>query len=210
MQLLSSSLSFLILQLKVPTNSIAGAETTATCLAATVYYLLKTPPALRKLEHEIRTHYFHYTEIDATSAQQLPYLQAALHESLRIYPPGSLGFPRISPGCQIDGVWIPRGTEVYTSAFSVTHDESYFQDPERYVPERWMDGDASAGERRDVKEASQPFSLGYRACIGRKYVALSSCNTFIDPFSPPALSIPPASARSVFGLDEHCDPLILC
>ncbi|KAF1829166.1 putative cytochrome P450 [Decorospora gaudefroyi] len=149
---------------------IAGGETTATCLAATTYYLLKTPLALRKLTHEIRTGYNQYTDIDATSAQQLPYLQAALHESLRIYPPGSLGFPRISPGCQIDGVWIPRGTEVYTSAFSVTHNEKYFRDAERFVPERWLDGDAGVeGEWKDVREASQPFSLGYRACIGRNF-----------------------------------------
>jgi cytochrome P450 len=135
---------------------------------------LKTPPALLKLTHEIRSRYTHYSDIDATSAQQLPYLQAALHESLRIYPPGSLGFPRISPGCQIDGAWIPRGTELYTSAFSVTHDEKHFRDAETFVPERWLDGVAVKEEVeiwKDTREASQPFSLGYRACIGRKYVA---------------------------------------
>jgi cytochrome P450 len=97
-----------------------------------------------------------------------------LHESLRIYPPGSLGFPRISPGCQIDGIFVPKGTEVYTSAFTVTHDEKYFKDPESFVPERWLDGEE--GEiRKDVKEASQPFSLGYRACIGRRYVRSKKC-----------------------------------
>ncbi|KAK3203030.1 hypothetical protein GRF29_154g1517365 [Pseudopithomyces chartarum] len=147
---------------------IAGGETTATCLAATVYYLLKTPSTLHKLIIEIRNRFSEYSSIDATSAQQLPYLQAVLHESLRIYPPGSLGFPRISPGCQIDGIFVPKGTEVYTSAFTVTHDEKYFKDPENFVPERWLDGEEGV-IREDVKEASQPFSLGYRACIGRSF-----------------------------------------
>lgn len=146
-------------------NRIAGGETTATCLAAASYYLLKTPKALETLVSEIRSRYKTYEEIDAKSAMQLPYLQAVLNESLRIYPPGSQGFPRISPGCEIDGYWVPKGTEVYTSAFTVTHDAKYFHEPESFVPERWLDLDCT-----DVKEASQPFSLGYRACIGRKYV----------------------------------------
>ena len=32
-----------------------------------------------------------------------------------------------------------------------------------FKPERWLDP-----ESKDVKEASQPFLLGYRGCIGRK------------------------------------------
>jgi cytochrome P450 len=92
-------------------------------------------------------------------------LQAVINESLRIFPPGSHGFPRVSPGCEIDGFWVPKGTEVYTSAFTVTHDAKYFHEPENFIPERWIDPQCT-----DVKEASQPFSLGYRACVGRKYV----------------------------------------
>jgi cytochrome P450 len=54
--------------------------------------------------------------------------------------------------------------EVYTSTWSVSHDERYFTDPDMFKPDRWLDP-----ECKDIKEASQPFSLGYRACIGRKY-----------------------------------------
>ncbi|KAK3301905.1 putative cytochrome P450 [Chaetomium strumarium] len=151
---------------------IAGGETTATALAAAVYYLLKTPGTLEKLTHEIRSRYKSYSEIDATSAQQLPYLQAVIQEALRIHPPGSQGFPRVSPGCEIDGYWVPKGTEVYTSAWTVTHDPQYFHDPMTFKPERWLDPDCA-----DVTEASQPFSLGYRACIGRNFAFLemASC-----------------------------------
>ncbi|KAI3322257.1 cytochrome P450 [Xylariaceae sp. AK1471] len=151
---------------------IAGGETTGTCLAAAVYYLLRTPAALEKLTTEIRTRYASYQEIDAASALQLPYLQAVLNEALRIHPPGSQGFPRVSPGCEIDGYWVPKGTEVYTSAWAVTHDPQNFHDPMTFKPERWLDPQCS-----DIKEASQPFSLGYRACIGRNFAFLemTSC-----------------------------------
>ncbi|KAK4210068.1 cytochrome P450 [Rhypophila decipiens] len=155
---------------------LAGGETTATCLAAAVYYLLKTPATMEKLKSEIRTRYKSYDEIDATSAMQLPYLQAVINEALRIHPPGSQGFPRVSPGCEIDGHWVPKGTEVYTSAWAVTHDPRNFHEPMTFIPERWLDP-----ECKDVKEASQPFSLGYRACIGRNfaYLELASCLTKI-------------------------------
>ena len=88
---------------------IAGAETVATFLAATTYYLLKNNDTYSKARHEVRQHFKTFAEIDATSAQRLPYLQAVINEGLRIYPPGSQGFPRISSGTYIDDCWIPAG-----------------------------------------------------------------------------------------------------
>lgn len=52
---------------------------------------------------------------------------------------------------------------MYTSAWTITHDEKYFHDPMKFKPERWIDPACT-----DVKEASQPFSLGARGCLGRK------------------------------------------
>lgn len=88
---------------------IAGGETVATSMAATIFYLLKTPDTYEKLAHTIRERFPTYESIDATAAQQVPYLQAVINEGLRIYPPGSQGFPRLSPGMMIDSQWIPEG-----------------------------------------------------------------------------------------------------
>lgn len=90
-------------------RSIAGGETVATFLTATTYYLCKTPGALQKLKAEIRDRFQSYEEIDASAALQLPYLQAVINEGLRIFPPGSQGFPRTSPGAYVDGFWVPAG-----------------------------------------------------------------------------------------------------
>lgn len=92
---------------------IAGGETVATFMAATIYYLLKTPEVYQTLREEIRSRFPTYESINATSAQQLPYLQAVINEGLRIYPPGSQGFPRLSPGFAIDGEWIPKGVRIH-------------------------------------------------------------------------------------------------
>lgn len=53
--------------------------------------------------------------------------------------------------------------EVFTHAWSLTHSEKYFADPYKFNPERWLDPDSV-----DVKEASQPFSMGPRGCLGQK------------------------------------------
>lgn len=87
-------------------HSIAGGETVNTFLSAVTYYLLATPGTYDKLRDEIRGRYKSYDEIDATTAQQLPYLTAVINEGLRIYPPGAQGFPRVSPGAVVDGHYV--------------------------------------------------------------------------------------------------------
>ncbi|KAF2677436.1 cytochrome P450 [Lentithecium fluviatile CBS 122367] len=143
---------------------IAGGETTSTFLGAVTYYLLTTPEAYHRLKREIRDTFPTYEAINASAAQKLPYLQAVIAEGLRMYPPGSQGFPRVSAGVEIDGYWVPPGAEMYTSAWTVTHDAQYFKEPFTFNPERWLDPNST-----DVKEASQPFSLGPRACLGRNF-----------------------------------------
>ncbi|KAH8432071.1 cytochrome P450 [Aspergillus melleus] len=148
---------------------IAGGETVATFLAATTYHLLSNTSVYHKLRSEIRNRYRFASDINATSALQLPYLQAVISEGLRIYPPGSQGFPRNTPaeGVVVDGMHIPGNVEVYTSAWTVTHDTRYFHSPFEFNPDRWLDQDCT-----DIKEASQPFSLGPRGCLGRNFAMM--------------------------------------
>lgn len=88
---------------------IAGGETVSTFLAGTTFFLLKNQTALKKLTAEIRGAFGSFDEIEAQTAQQLSYLQAVISEGLRIYPPGSQGFPRVSPGFELHGKFIPPG-----------------------------------------------------------------------------------------------------
>lgn len=41
-----------------------------------------------------------------------------------------------------------------------------FDRPWEFIPERWLE----KSESTDALEASQPFSYGSRACLGRRYV----------------------------------------
>lgn len=107
------------------TISVAGGETVATFLAAVTYYLCKSPVSLKKLQQEIRDRYQSYDQIDAISAQHLPYVHAIISEGLRIYPPGAQGFPRTSPGAMVDGYWIPKGVSDRTRDLLVTNNNMF-------------------------------------------------------------------------------------
>ena len=72
-------------------------------------FLLQTPHVYQRLKNEVRGAFKAYDDISATAALKIPYLQAVISEGLRIYPPGSHGFPRLSSGALVDGNWIPKG-----------------------------------------------------------------------------------------------------
>ncbi|KAF4545103.1 Cytochrome P450 [Lasiodiplodia theobromae] len=134
-----------VLALQGPTLIGAGSETTSLTLMATTYHLLRNPAKLSVLQDEVRSAFNDRSEIDSESTKTLRYLNAVIEEALRLTSPASFGLPRISPGAMVDGVWVPKGTRVFV-AENVTARDPRFEN--------------------DVKDASKPFLMGPRACLG--------------------------------------------
>ncbi|KAF4479881.1 Cytochrome P450 monooxygenase BOT4 [Colletotrichum fructicola Nara gc5] len=147
----------------VSTIAIAGGETVATTLSALTCFLGQNPEKLKLPSQEIRAAFQTYDEITGSKAQQLPYLQAVINEGLRLFPPASGGATRLSPGFELHGQYIPEGTDISVSPWSTVHNPEYFSDPWHFKPERWLDPHC-----KDNKDASRPFLLGPRDCLGRK------------------------------------------
>jgi cytochrome P450 len=99
---------------------LGGSETSATLLSGAVYYLLKDPHAMRKLVGEIRAEFQKEQEINMVNVSKLPYLEAVLKEALRIFPPVTLGSPRIVEGNPraIGGVLVPPGVSIESLRFA--------------------------------------------------------------------------------------------
>lgn len=104
---------------EVTSNSVlivgGGAETTSTCLSATLYHLCKTPRVMRKLCHEIRSTFATSADITIRATANLPYLKATIDESLRIFPVASYITPRVTVGGGhvIDGEMVPGGVSAF-------------------------------------------------------------------------------------------------
>jgi cytochrome P450 len=89
----------------------AGSETTATALTGTLNYLINNPDKLGILEEEIRQRFRSEDEIKLDTVRDLPYLNAVLHEGLRLCPPIPWVLPRVVPqgGATVCGIWLPGG-----------------------------------------------------------------------------------------------------
>lgn len=88
---------------------IAGSETTATSLTATTYWLASHDEQRARLQAELLETFQSDSDIKAKQLQDLPYLNAVIKESMRLFPPVALGGVRVSPGTTVDGVYVPKG-----------------------------------------------------------------------------------------------------
>lgn len=144
----------------------AGSETTSTALSAATFYLLTNPACLEKLQAEIRGAFATYDLITGPATAKLPYLHAVAQEAMRIFAPVPLDLSRIVPagGDTVDGYHVPAGTVVSAAPVASCLSSANYVRPWDFVPERWL---GAAAYKGDKLEASQPFSLGPRVCIGR-------------------------------------------
>lgn len=102
--------------------------------------------------------------LPADVCDRLPFLDAVIKETLRLYAPIPASQPRSSSrDTTIDGYHIPAGTIVSCQAFSLHRNPDVFPDPYTFNPDRWLAGDAETAE---LKRWWWPFSSGARTCLG--------------------------------------------
>lgn len=148
----------------------AGSETTATAMSGFFFYLGRNPDAYSHLTGEIRKAFGAEEDITMRAVAQLPYLSACIDEILRVYPPAAETPPRVSPGVEIDGKFIPKGTQVSVYQWATFRNPSNFHDPDAFRPQRWLPASHPLYESRfahDNKASFKPFSYGVRDCIGK-------------------------------------------
>lgn len=93
----------------------AGSETTATALSGFFFYMGQAPIAYNHLVKEVRSAFADESDINLRNTAHLAYLHACIEEGLRVYPPAAETPPRISPGAEIDGKFVPKGVSKLSS-----------------------------------------------------------------------------------------------
>ncbi len=164
----------------------AGSDTTAIALRAILYFLMKNPAKMAKLQNEIddadKAGKLSSMIQDEEARKELPYLNAVLKEAMRLHPSVGLLFERHVPqgGANICGHFIPGGTIVGINPWVLQHDPEVFPDPEAFEPERWMlDSEKDKEKLANMEKHFFSFGAGSRVCIGRNIsmiVSLLSSN----------------------------------
>ena len=153
---------------------VAGSESVTTVLTGITNYLLRGPSKLRALVNEVRSTFRSEDDITGASVSGLPYLNAVLHEGLRLCPTIPDGMRRQVPkgGATVAGHFLPEGTVVSIPQWSTYQSASNFSSPTSFAPERWLERSTSSTYIIDRKDAFQPFSLGPHNCPGRSLAYL--------------------------------------
>jgi cytochrome P450 len=155
---------------------LAGHETTAVSLAWAVDEIVRRPEVLRRILQEIKGS-------PAGPGEPLPYLDATIKEVLRLHPVTPLLARRLTEPVTLRGYEVPAGTYLVLNAFIAQRHPDYWEDPDAFRPERFLD------EGRKVDPyAWIPFGGGARRCIGMSFALLEMRVVLATLFSTLRLS----------------------
>ncbi|KZT05458.1 cytochrome P450 [Laetiporus sulphureus 93-53] len=184
----------------------AAFETTTVAIARLFYVLATRPDAQARLRNELRAakqahavagERWEDVALPYDALMGLPYLDAIVRETFRVYPPTSLMsrvtrqatvLPleqpvRSSSGERISSIPLPEGTTVIVSILAANHNkEVWGEDASAWCPERWL---TASSERIRIDAPSESkikypgvyasmmtFLGGGRACIGFKFAEM--------------------------------------
>jgi cytochrome P450 len=148
---------------------LAGHEPTATSLSFILHLLGRHPDVQNRVHEEIQ---------DVLGGRMptlkdvgaLTYTTMVVKEAMRLYP-GAYATARLTvDDNEIDGFAIPAGCAVAVSAWVTHRHPEFWEEPERFDPERF----SAEREASRHRYAYFPFGGGPRACIGSHFSMLES------------------------------------
>jgi cytochrome P450 len=147
----------------------AGHETTASGLAWTWKLLAEHPLASERLHAEL-DEVLDGRPPTAADLPQLPWTNAVVQESMRLYPP-VMALTRVAVrDDEIAGIKIPAGTTVGILIHGIHHHPAVWPDPRRFDPARFM----PAAAPPPSKQALMPFGAGKRMCIAAGFASMEA------------------------------------
>ncbi|XP_017882209.1 cytochrome P450 9e2-like [Ceratina calcarata] len=173
----------------------AGFESTATLMCFSAYEIGVNPDVQKKVQEEIDQVLIACNgEVTYEALMGMKYLDAVINESLRMYPvqptidrvcTEKFELPPTLPGAK--PYIMEKGDSLVVPVYGILHDEKYFEDPEEFKPERFLND----GKKEANATTYFPFGLGPRICIGNRFALLETkvllfhifakCNLIICP-----------------------------
>jgi cytochrome P450 len=143
----------------------AGHENTAAALTWVWYLVSENPEIEAKLVREVEE-VLGDRPATADDLTGLRYTECVIKESMRLYPPAWVLFTRKAlADTELGGYRIARGSNVVLSPYVTQRDARFFENPERFDPERFSPGRAE----RIPPYAYFPFGAGPHVCIGSAF-----------------------------------------
>ena len=172
----------------------AGIDTTSGTILWILLYLAKYPEIQAKLRKELEL----VEDLDPDKAT-LPYTRACIFEGYRLGN-GSILTHKATRDTSIRGFSVEKDTPVFVNFHGAFRDKSVFQNPNIYIPERWIN---EKGEYAPNTSVFLPFGGGPRVCPGRhlaSMVVFIFITRIVKHFKLEEISGHENSLESEFGL----------
>ncbi|XP_074651940.1 cytochrome P450 4c3-like [Tubulanus polymorphus] len=154
---------------EVDTFMFEGHDTTSTAMNWAIYFIGRYPDVQRKI-HEELDEIYDGDDRPASSddLRNMKYLECVIKESLRLYPSVPIFGRKLMDDLDLDGIIIPKDTNIYVLAPFVHRDPQHFPDPLTFNPDRFLLENATGRHPYSYV----PFSAGPRNCIGQKFALM--------------------------------------
>ncbi|XP_012526853.1 cytochrome P450 9e2-like [Monomorium pharaonis] len=152
---------------------LAGFEGVSTIMCFATHEIAVNPDIQSKLREEIDD-VLRQTNGKPTyeAINRMKYLDALINETLRLYPGGAFIDRRCVketelPPATPDGkpITIKPGDTIWFPNFALHRDPKYFQDPDKFDPERFLNSSVD-------NLVYLPFGIGPRICIGNRFALM--------------------------------------
>lgn len=151
--------------------ALAGRDTTA-CTLTWIFYLLSKnndiqTKLLEEIDEELKGNPPTYEQLN--NNHEMPYLHGVMSEALRLYPSVPVN-PKVTvePDVLPSGVVLPPGTIVQYHPFLAGRDPDLWPEPEKMIPERWIES------KHPGFFAFPVFQAGPRICLGMNMAQLET------------------------------------
>ena len=180
--------------------TVAGSDTTAAWMSSILYYLAKHSQYQNYLRTEIDQLYQAAQQQNLQMPNtiellQLPYLQAVLHETLRLRPSIPIIDRQLSPAKKSfvlrSGFQLHHSMNVTVNLYALHHNKSIWgDDVDEFVPERWLDSNnqlislkspikhtspySVEPSKITYSQAYMPFGIGKQSCPGKQLATMEA------------------------------------
>ncbi|KAH8396449.1 hypothetical protein KR222_010434 [Zaprionus bogoriensis] len=156
----ATELSDVDIREEVDTFMFEGHDTTSSAIAFAISLLSKHADVQQRVYEEA-------VELEGREKEPMPYLEAVIKETLRLYPSVPFFSRKVIDDLSVGDVRVPKGASVSCLIYMLHRDPDSFPDPERFNPDRFY-----LNEKQLHPFAFAAFSAGPRNCIGQKFAML--------------------------------------
>nr|CAB3499602.1 unnamed protein product [Digitaria exilis] len=143
---------------------LSGTHTVTTIIDWAMAELMRNPLVMSRAQSEVRTAFMEQMKVTEEGLRKLRYFHWVIKETLRLHSPGPLLIGRGSQEtCRVMGYDVPKGSMVLVSAWAMSRDPKYWDEPETFKPERFEN---DTRDFRDHDFEFTPFGAGRRMCPG--------------------------------------------